>query len=687
MAWIDPIGAARWSWTLILAAMLPLSMARAADEPPISLDLRAFQKSGELLPTDEDAALEWLVIARLRFAYDMARCTKPVGIAEQVSGDVASYARSHPSEYLAAAKRALKRSDLFGDAAPRPGVCAPQGSAAMVKPQSEWPAIQDRIKETIAGTIGLPQPPTAPPRFSTTVPAAVLRGSREDKVKEIGAEARRVAVEWSRPYLVADPVLNVAEAELGAGDTSGARATLAEARAIFAAALAQGQREQYAQPRERLVVLLVKAGDAAGARARADEITDPSRRIGALNVYAIALAAAGNTARAAAVLDDIADGGPADHETRAFHAPVAALEIGKLLIAAGDFAGARKLADSQPRFRSELLARIAAKQCMMQDPKAPDALREAKEARLAEGERPDAELSHALAACGDVPSALIVAARFPEFRRTFMIGNLADQLTSEKQFAQAAAIDAVIAAAEPAGNVESKAEVLRKLARRQAARNDLAGARATRSKAEQLLRAAIEAGDKKAGTIQALVDVEIEEGAYDDARTAAGSNPNVSHRGQELVAIVKATVEARRDDELHAILPKVVADIERDEQPARYLTMIAKDLGRAGYRTEARDVLAQARQVDKRCADQNIWNCWYFGDAELAIGDFAEPLAAIDSTRYPLGREMLLWRALDLLVQSPDLTATLPMAAEMAWQIQSPRERMEALISLLRALK
>jgi len=94
------------------------------------------------------------------------------------------------------------------------------------------------------------------------------------------------------------------------------------------------------------------------------------------------------------------------------------------------------------------------------------------------------------------------------------------------------------------------------------------------------------------------------------------------------------------------------------------------------------------RELDaKRCAGPNVWNCFQFAEAELAIGDFTEPKAAIRSTNDLDIRDSLLRRSVDELVASEDVFVVLPMAAEMAWEIQDPSLRVHALIALLGALK
>jgi hypothetical protein len=77
---------------------------------------------------------------------------------------------------------------------------------------------------------------------------------------------------------------------------------------------------------------------------------------------------------------------------------------------------------------------------------------------------------------------------------------------------------------------------------------------------------------------------------------------------------------------------------------------VAEALGEAGYRREARDVLAHVRKSYSGCADKNVWNCFQFADAELAMGDFAEPRTAIDTIDDPDMRDHVLRRSVDVLL-------------------------------------
>ena len=329
----------------------------------------------------------------------------------------------------------------------------------------------------------------------------------------------------------------------------------------------------------------------------------------------------------------------------------------------------------------------------MRNRNALEALRNAKQAAQAtKGElndRAGEELAYALALCDDVPAALATVARMRPARRGLAIEDLVNRLTEQGQYAQAKAIDAVTYADEPTGDPRSKAYALSSLALRQVARGDVAEARETSKRAYDVVHLAVEANPQSGALdmpISRIINAQIKDGAYDDAFATAKLEDPVN-RVQYLVEIIAAEAEAHQADALHASLPGVVAEVEVSWPTAYQLTRVAEALGEAGYRTEARDVLAHVRKSYSRCADKNVWNCFQFANAELAMGDFAEPRAAIHSIDDPDMRDQVLRRAVDVLVASRDISAIIPVAAEMAWEIQDPSERAHALIALLGALK
>jgi tetratricopeptide (TPR) repeat protein len=685
---------ARLPTVLILAFISVLSVPAGSTSAYAqnSLEsLRPFTQAARDLPTDSAGALEWLVIGRARLAYDAARCTDPsIGggfsfLAGQWAGAVIRYARRHPRQYLDALKRAQQRGDLFVDEAAPPAICGngidayrkslgidPGQQRAAVKPPSEWPAIQSRVREALAQRIETlekkiaaePSNDYEPAPFPTAVPAALVSGPRDEKVTLIGAAAREAAVEEARESPDPDTLMSLAQAQLDAGDTGGARETLVQAQAVFAASHRERSERLH---RERLITLLVKAGNAAAAKALVDRIVDPLWRVDAFGSYAVALAASGDTARATEVLDEIerivatvkkaALVAATESMTDAWrpHPSVIALDIGDALIAAGAFAGASKIAARDPKFRTELLAKIAAKQCLMRDKNAREALRKAKQAAQANKELDDRageELAYALASCDDVPGARATVARMWPGRQGLALEAVVNRLTEHGQYGPAKAIDAVTHAEELTGDARSKAYALSSLALRQVARGDIADARETSKRAYHVVQMAVEA-NPQSGTLDMpigqIINTQIKEGAYDDAFTTAKLEDPVN-RVQYLVEIIAAEAEARQADALHAALPGVVAEVEANWSTAYHLTRVAEALGEAGYRREARDVLAHVRKSYSGCADKNVWNCFQFADADLAMGDFAEPRTAIDTIDDPDMRDHVLRRSVDVLL-------------------------------------
>lgn len=135
--------------------------------PPVvlaGLAKRLFDQS----PAD---ALEWFSIAYARAVYDAQRCSDPtagadLGLALSIFAGqpLVGYRLGHPDEYATAEQRALTRSDLFTDAVSPAWICghgiAAYGQALsgqqqelQLKPRDEWPAMQQHIREAMAGEI------------------------------------------------------------------------------------------------------------------------------------------------------------------------------------------------------------------------------------------------------------------------------------------------------------------------------------------------------------------------------------------------------------------------------------------------------------------------------------------------------------------------------------------------------
>lgn len=145
------------------AAVISQLKAGQLDQPPYFL----LELARRLLPTDKTAATEFWLLARVRMLYDGQRCTDRTAMAdfnmrffatpetEAITADRAAMD--------AAAARLMKRNDLFAGRADPWWICL-HGIGSMgaglegkkldradyLKPESEWPAIQQKLAASLA---------------------------------------------------------------------------------------------------------------------------------------------------------------------------------------------------------------------------------------------------------------------------------------------------------------------------------------------------------------------------------------------------------------------------------------------------------------------------------------------------------------------------------------------------------
>lgn len=721
---------------------LPALLKDAAHLDPLS----QFMLSRRLLPTDPAAAMEWLVVARLHLSYDTARCTDPsVGgggafLAGQWGADVATYAHRHPAQYLAALKRVQVRTDLFASDASSAWICGSGISAygqslgvqtaepkPAVKPASEWPAIEAKLRQELTQAIDklTQQFAAAPPHdylpeaSPTEVPAVMLSGSREERIATIGAEARRAALIAATESPSTETFRPIAKAQVDGGDLAGARETLSEAVRVFTATGASTDGYRGLTARDELIGLLVKAGNPGAARGLAELVADPTWRLAALGTYAEALAAAGDTAGARGVFDEIegaaaAVGNNSGVATAKFGAnprggpnPELALRaIVGALADAGDFAGALNGAARLPNGVRELLvAQVAGKRCAVHDLSATGTL------RLAATSRPSGsadlygtELVYAYASCGDMDGALATAGRLSDNRRGSALNEVVRRLMERGQYPEAAAIDRATL-----GDTTT-AEDWAALAARQVERGDEAGARASVAKAYELMRPAAEAARETfhqknliaviQQPVASVVDTQVKLAAYDDAFATAELEDQPG-RPQYLLRIIGGAASRHDDAAVRRALPRVVQDLDGMFGAGQAYLRLGKVLAHAGYRDEAGDFLTRSQNLDPRRCQQGL--CWEFVLAKLAMGDVAAARELLRAEEQDPGqRDKSLAGFVRELVTpenfsgassfrrerrafAPDVAANLPVAAEMAWQIQEPSLRAQAMLLLLEA--
>jgi len=667
-----------------------------------------------LLKSDPNAALDWLVIAQLRTRYDVQRCTdQSVGggmmfLFGQLGGDVVQYAWRHKMQYLAALKRVQPRDDIFApDRAP---VCG--RSVDGVKPASEWPAIAANLRRQLAQEIekldreyaANPPPDYEPPSFPTAVPAAVLSGSRAEKVARFGAEARQAALAAAAESPDPGALFNIAEAQLNAGDPAGARETLTAAQDVVAK-----RPKEYFVERDRLIGLWAQAGERARALKLAERVADPAERMRSLGVLGSALAKAGDTSGARDLVDRIRQTGAASDRRVAGNADAALKEVGLALAEAGDFAGGLRTVDPLPSGQRETLAvKIAGMQCAAHDPGGRDALRAATAVNPPATQAYATELVSALAACNDIEKAKEAFEKLLPSWQLGVLDRAVDQLTKQGRNTDAELFDRIIL--DGPGGPNDLAVV----AKRQAARGDVAGARMTAARAYEMMRAAVMTAREQSRPVYqmpeilrpfaAVLEAQLKAAAYDDALATAGLQ-DATNAQMASERIVQAAAKNHDTEALRQMLPRVLDAIENGGQwdPETRFIDIAKQLGRAGYTDEGREVLGRVARLKKNHCQQAP--CINLAEAQVAIGDIDAAQAILQRIKNPKAadsaRVMLVQELVDPESPSPtaprrrdqptapppqNLSAAFPVAAEMAWQVQDATRRASAMLVLLRSL-
>jgi hypothetical protein len=371
----------------------------------LELSRRAFDN-------DKDAALRWYVIALARVAYAGGRCADPsagghatAAIAFTSFGQAINYyIQGHLDEYLIAINFARNTPDLFGDGSFPADLCA-QGMAAFgkqlgiqpsqthagLKPESEWPAIQNFVRNQLSmlasGTqkrieqLGVVIAPSQ-------VPAEILSASLEVKVKAIGDEAR-AALTLTVDHNQAFRLQQLAKAEINVGDLSGARQTLRLADAISSQATTDYERQFQLSS----IPLWIRAGDVAAAKALANGVQVGMLRLEGWRLYGSGLAQTGDLSGVDYALSEIdktyaqiAD----NPEISATASRIAAQRggdprslainaIAETLASSQQFHTAIDVADRMPPsiLRAQLFADIAERECKANDSNARSTLERA----------------------------------------------------------------------------------------------------------------------------------------------------------------------------------------------------------------------------------------------------------------------------------------------------------------------
>jgi hypothetical protein len=127
-----------------------------------------FELARRRFEQDKKEGVTWYALAITRASYDAARCKDPrargaVGSAAYLARSVQTYIASNLGEYAQAGEDVVARPDLFAGKAspwwacsqiPALGLAAMQGQKITpeqwLKPESEWPTIQERLRTNIA---------------------------------------------------------------------------------------------------------------------------------------------------------------------------------------------------------------------------------------------------------------------------------------------------------------------------------------------------------------------------------------------------------------------------------------------------------------------------------------------------------------------------------------------------------
>jgi hypothetical protein len=606
-----------------------------------------------------------------------------------------------------------------GEAWRAPSTIVPDGVVAQLR----IPCDATRCAEPMAGDAADERP--------YAVPEAAVSGSLEDKVRAIGAEARASleaprdrAAARSRPW----QLVNLADAQIDAGDAAGARETIAEI-------LTLRQRRSAAEDEERrMVELWIRAGDPGAARRLAESLHNPLARVAALGELGEGLARSGDLAGARATLELVErasesptgaarrvvagfDGSPHDLAIR---------KIGDALADGGDAQGALHAATLLPQglARAGLLADIAGKQCTGRDNAAPHTIALANSAAHAieQAERPQAAvlLGYALATCNDAQAAVAAARDLAGDKSGSVLARVAHDLTGHGDYAHARQVDE--ANAEALVDVEDRVA----LAERQIARGDIELAKPSLAKALAMTLDAVGA-KKEAGSppyevleaerpLSGIVFAEIKAGVFADA-LASLQGFERDNRPQYAVDIIEEM--AKRGDEraLARMLPAmldVIGKADSSGTAGDHLTRAAKLLAHAGYVAEARKPLAMAQELARRGVDASYAKqiLRQIARAQAAMGDMDGARATVDALDLHGGQHAFL--LVDLALEKGDMALALQHAAETvgimrdqalsqiawkqveagdvagamttAWQIHDLGQRSEALLALLKAV-
>lgn len=669
-----------------------------------------FGLSIQLLKSDPNTALDMFVLGQIRMRYDFQRCSDQSAgggamfLFSQIAGEVVQYARRHKMQHLAAMKRVQQRSDLFPDGPPAFG-CG--GGASAVKPASGWWGIAATLRQQFDQEIDKlnkeyaanPPPDYEPPNFATAVPAALLSASRPEKIAAVGAEARQAALAAAAETPSPEVLLAIAEAQLDAADIAGARDTLAAAQDVMTKSP-----KAYPLQREQLAALWARAGEAEKALNIAEGLPDPKQRVRALGRLGVSLAKAGSIDTTRKLIERIRQSAAPPDPRPLTDADMALQDISIALADAGDFGDAVREAQYLPKIISEpMLAKIAAKRCAAHDGGAPETLHLATASADGATGAYATELLYALASCGETDRALQAAER----ASSATLEHVADQLMRQDLHAEAQVIDQLIAERYPTAND------LARVAERQAARGDLAGARANALRGYEMMRADVTAARDQTNPrytpfdalqpLGTVISAQLKIRAYDDAIATAQLH-DLRNAHENLVRILQAAAKNHDASAVRQILPRVLQSLETLDLPTEVaLVNMAKMLGRAGYAAEARDLIDRAAQLKNAHCQRAP--CINVAEADVAIGDIDAARAILqrlaapraqDGARVLLVRELIdpdgpsgILRPPNLPMPPPprDASAVFPIAAEMAWQIQDPGTRANAMLTLLRSFR
>ncbi len=622
----------------------------------------AFELSRRLFDDDRDSALDWYYVGQLRMRYAAARCTDPTDydglafalVAQVAAKNVTDYIQDHGQEALAAFRRATARRDLLDDDTAPAWACGhgmdaygkalglgKPPSQGPVKPPAEWPPIRQALldglpKEAAAMELSLKDKQADTAAAATrphAVPAAILSGTRADKIGAIGAEALASVLLQSGDgpaSIRASTLLMLAEAQIKSGDAVGARATVDASRRFILSKSQTG-----AGWEGRLAKLLVEIGERDKAASYVADLSDPGTRLWALGQEGVALVQAGDRAAARQVLDTLGQAAQPAHPPDkgglvARPRDLAVKTLGSAFAGQQDIETALRAAGLLPDglFRIQLLSDIAVAQCGADDKAAADTLNKAAAAvpQVEQGLRRQAAgaLVYGLASCGQAGRAAELAANIMPDGQADILVDVARRLTQSGDYAHARDIDErVKISPDDVGGLAALGE-------RQVARGDTERARQSLALAstQMLQQVQMASGDKRspaplpdmAISVGRIVPLQAKLGAYAEAiRTSKAVNAN--NRPQFLATIVSTAAENKDAAALNEVLPTILDAI------GEALPGIADNAyARAGLALARAGFTAQARQVQARIAGHFV----QLAELQAAIGDAAGARATVN---------------------------------------------------------